>query len=55
MILISITITLLVIIFSLFILFRNKKIEGDYTGYQLILNVKYSGYGIAGQDLGSGT
>ena len=56
-ILLSIVVVLLAIIFVLFIVFKYKKIEieGDYTGYQLILTVKYGGFGIAGQDLGSGT
>lgn len=56
-ILLSIVVVLLAIIFVLFIVFKYKKIEieGDYTGYQLILTVKYGGSGIAGQDLGSGT
>lgn len=55
-ILLSIVVVLLAIIFVLFV-FKYKKIEieGDYTGYQLILTVKYGGSGIAGQDLGSGT
>ena len=56
-ILLSIIVVLLAIIFVLLIVFKYKKIEieGDYTGYQLILTVKYGGSGIAGQDLGSGT
>ena len=56
-ILLSIVVVLLAIIFVLFIVFKYKKIEieGDYTGFQLILTVKYVGSGIAGQDLGSGT
>ena len=56
-ILLSIVVVLLVIIFVLFIVFKNKKIEieGDYTGYQLILTANYGGSGIAEQDLGSGT
>ena len=31
------------------------EVEGKYTGYQLILRADYGGYGIAGQDLSSGT
>lgn len=33
----------------------DKNIEGDYTGYQLTLTTSYGGYGVFGQDLGSGT
>lgn len=33
----------------------DDEIEGTYTGYQLTLTASYSGYGVAGQDLGSGT
>ena len=31
-----------------------KKVDGKYSGYQLFLTVEYGGYGVAGQDLGSG-
>lgn len=50
-------IVLLIAVILLFIVFKQKNIEteGDYTGYQLILTAEYGGYGVAGQDLGSGT
>lgn len=53
----GIFIILLIAVFLLFIIFKNNNIEteGKYTGYQLILVANYGGYGIAGQDLGSGT
>ena len=49
-------IVLLIAVTLVFIVFKQKYtgIEGDYTGYQLILTAEYGGYGIAGQDLGSG-
>lgn len=31
-----------------------EEIEGTYSGYQLILTASYGGYGVNGQDLGSG-
>ena len=51
------------IVLLLAILVQNKgnnieiisEIEGEPTGYQLILTAKYGGAGIDGQDLGSGT
>ena len=56
-ILLSIVVALLVIILLLFIVFKHKKTEigGDYTGYQLLLTATYGGFGVDGQDLGSGT
>ena len=50
-------IVLLITGILLFIVFKqiNIKTEGNYTGYQLLLTAKYGGYGINGQDLGSGT
>lgn len=53
----GIVVTLTIAVFLLFRILRNNSIEteGEYTGYQLILVANYGGYGIAGQDLGSGT
>ena len=50
-------VVLLIVAILLFFVFKQNHVEteGDYTGYQLILTVKYGGSGIAGQDLGSGT
>ena len=55
-IIISIVVILIVVIL-LFIVYKQNhtETEGDYTGYQLILTAQYGGYGIAGQNLGSGT
>ena len=55
-IIISIVVILIVVIL-IFIIFKQNHIETevDYTGYQLILTAQYGGYGIAGQNLGSGT
>lgn len=53
-IIILVIIIILIIIIALsVILFKQKniEIEGDYTGYQLILDVKYDGWGIDGQYL----
>lgn len=50
-------VVLLIAVILLFIVFKQNHVEteGDYTGYQLILTAEYGGYGVAGQDLGSGT
>lgn len=50
----GIFIILLIAVFLLFRILNNIETEGEYTGYQLILVANYGGYGIAGQDLGSG-
>ena len=48
----AIIISLIIGVFLLFKLFI--KIEGEYTGYKMILVAKYEGYGFWGQDLGRG-
>ncbi len=50
----GIFIIILIVVFLLFKILNNIEPEGKYTGYQLVLVANYGGYGIAGQDLGSG-
>ena len=55
-VLIGLVVIIIVIILLLLVFIQNHiETEGDYTGYQLILNAKYEGHGIGGQNLGSGT